>query len=47
VSVLFALDIQHVKRMRHIVICGLSGCTIFSPHDLINGRIFGENEKFT
>ena len=28
-------------RMRHIVICGLSGSTIFFPHYLINGTIFG------
>jgi hypothetical protein len=24
-----ALVIQHTKRMSHIIICGLSGCTIF------------------
>jgi hypothetical protein len=24
-----ALAIQHAQRMRHIVICGLSDCTIF------------------
>jgi hypothetical protein len=24
-----ALVIKHVRRMRHIVICGLSGCTIY------------------
>jgi len=28
-------------RMRHIVICGLTGSTIFFPHYLINGTIFG------
>jgi len=27
--------------MYHTVICGLSGCTIFSPHYLINSTIFG------
>ena len=27
--VFVALVIQHVMRMCHIVICGLSGCTIF------------------
>jgi len=26
----------------YFVICGLSGCTIFSPHFLINGTIFGK-----
>ena len=28
--VFVALVIQHAMRMRHIVICSLSGCTIFS-----------------
>jgi len=34
------LVIQHAMRMRHIVICGLPSCTIFSPHYLINGTLF-------
>jgi hypothetical protein len=39
------LIIQHAKRVRHIVICGLSGCTKFFPHDLINSKIFGKGGK--
>jgi len=27
-------------RVRHIVMCGLSVCTIFFPLYLINGKIF-------
>ena len=44
-----ALVIQHAMRMRRIVVCGLSGCTIFFPHYLINSMIFGKkllNIKF-
>ena len=35
-----ASGIQHAKRRRHIVICGLSVSTIFFPRYLINGTIF-------
>jgi hypothetical protein len=32
------------KYLRHIVICGLSGPTVFFAHYLINGTIFGEKK---
>ena len=34
-------------RMRHIVICCQFGCTIFFPHYLINGTIFGGGGYWT
>jgi hypothetical protein len=40
--VFVASGIQHGKRMRHLFICGLAESTIFFPHCLINGRIFGK-----
>jgi len=36
-----ALGIQHALRMRRMAICGLSSCTAFFPHCLLNGTIFG------
>jgi hypothetical protein len=32
---------RHAQRTRHIVIRGVSGSTIFFPHYLTNGTIFG------
>jgi hypothetical protein len=40
-----ALVIQHAMRMRHIVICRLSGCTNIFPHYLISGTISGKKKK--
>jgi len=42
VCVCVALVTLHEKRMRHIVVCGQSGCTMFFPHYLLIGTIFGE-----
>jgi len=41
-NVCLALGIQHAMSMRHFVTCGLPGSTIFLPHYLINGTIFGK-----
>jgi len=38
-----ALGMQHAMPMRHVVICDLSGYTVFFPHYLINGTIFEKN----
>jgi hypothetical protein len=36
--VIVALGTQRAMRMRHIVICGLPGCTVLFPHYVINGK---------
>jgi hypothetical protein len=38
--VFVALVIQNEKRMRQIVVCGLSGSTVLFPPYLLNGTIF-------
>jgi hypothetical protein len=45
--VFMALVIQHALRMRHTVICGLPGYTVFF-HTIMNSTIFGkENVVFS
>jgi hypothetical protein len=36
-----ALGIQHAMRMSHVIICGLSGSTLFSTYH-IDGKILGK-----
>ena len=39
-SVFVALSIQQTKSRNHIVISGLSGCTVFFSHYLMHGTFF-------
>jgi len=41
--VFVAAVIRHAIRLRHIVTCDMSGCTIYFRHDLVNGTIFGKS----
>jgi hypothetical protein len=44
-SVFVALVIQHAMYMRRIVVCCLPGSTVFFPHYLTNGKIFGKKKE--
>jgi len=39
-----ALCTQHTVLLRHFVICGLFGCTIFFSHYYMNDTIFGKKK---
>jgi len=40
-----ALDLQHAKRMRRIIVISCTYCpTVFFPHSLINGKIFAKKK---
>ena len=44
--VFVGLVIKHAKRMRHIIICGLSSLCYIFPHYLIKGTIFEEKKSY-
>ena len=38
-GVFVALGTQHAMRLHHVIMCGLSGSTIFFLHNFTNGTI--------